>query len=105
MVFVSDTTLRDGAQAEGVTFSIDDKLHIIRSLDELGIRWIEAGNPGANAMDAALFERLSAMPPLRNASLVAFGSTCRPGFSPDHDETLRRLKNCLIAQRFSRDIA
>ena len=93
MISLSDTTLRDGAQAEGVSFSMDDKIRIIQALDDLGIRYIEAGNPGANALDAQLFSALKALPKLRCASLLAFGSTCRPGLRPEEDEALCRLRD------------
>ncbi len=52
-----DTTLRDGAQSEGISFSVVDKLHIARKLDELGIHYIEGGWPGSNPKDAEFFER------------------------------------------------
>ncbi len=94
MVQLLDTTLRDGAQAEGITFSMTDKLQIIRALDDLGVQWIEAGNPGANPRDLALFEQLAGQPPLRYASLVAFGSTCHPGLAPEEDAALRTLAAC-----------
>lgn len=93
MISLSDTTLRDGAQAEGVSFSMDDKIRIIQALDDLGIRYIEAGNPGANVLDAQLFSALKALPKLRCASLLAFGSTCRPGLRPEEDEALCRLRD------------
>ncbi len=94
MIQISDTTLRDGAQAEGVTFSPDDKIQIVRALDELGIQWIEAGNPGANPMDALFFEKISKEPALANARLVAFGSTCRTGNDPPNDPALITLSRC-----------
>lgn len=90
MVRLLDTTLRDGAQAEGVTFSIDDKRRIAHALDELGIGYIEAGNPAANPKDAAFFAQASGMA-LQRARLVAFGSTIRPGESPAQDAGLAAL--------------
>ena len=95
MLQLSDTTLRDGAQAEGITFSLDDKKQIVRALDELGVAWIEAGNPGANPLDEALFESLRQEPPLRHAHLTAFGSTRRPGIRPEEDEALVTLGCCV----------
>ena len=74
---VLDTTLRDGAQAEGISFSLEDKLKILRALDELGVDFIEAGNPVANPKDAALFARLREEAPPHNARLAAFGATRR----------------------------
>jgi len=52
---ILDTTLRDGAQGEGITFSVQDKLDVVRALDDLGISWIEAGNPGSNPKDMEFF--------------------------------------------------
>lgn len=94
MVTISDTTLRDGAQGEGVSFSPSDKRQILLALDQLGIRWVEAGNPGANPQDEAFFESLRGEIPLRNASLLAFGATCRAGLSPEEDPALVKLRQC-----------
>jgi 2-isopropylmalate synthase len=77
-VTLYDTTLRDGAQREGLTFSIEDKLRIARRLDELGIPFIEGGWPGANPKDVQFFWELREKP-LRFAEVVAFCSTRRPG--------------------------
>ena len=57
-VQIYDTTLRDGSQMEGISFSVEDKISITKKLDELGIEWIEGGFPGSNPKDAAYFERL-----------------------------------------------
>ncbi|MDR1439529.1 MAG: citramalate synthase [Clostridiales bacterium] len=73
-----DTTLRDGAQARGISFSVEDKIKIIKCLDELGVAYIEAGNPASNVKDAELFRRLEGFRP-KSAKLVAFGSTRRAG--------------------------
>ncbi|HOQ13581.1 MAG TPA: citramalate synthase, partial [Bacillota bacterium] len=69
---ILDTTLRDGAQAEGVSFSVTDKLMIVRTLDEFGVRYIEAGNPFSNPKDMEFFKRAQTLE-LKNAKLVAFG--------------------------------
>ena len=76
-----DTTLRDGAQCEGITFSVEDKINVVRQLDEMGIRWIECGNPGSNPKDRIFFDQISSEPSLRHSGLVAFGATVRPGLS------------------------
>lgn len=57
-IFTYDSTLRDGAQSEGISFSIKDKLKIVKSLDELGIDFIEAGNPGSNQKDIEFFNEV-----------------------------------------------
>ena len=71
---IFDSTLRDGAQGEGINFSLEDKLNIVTKLDKLGISYIEAGNPYSNPKDAEFF-REGARMPLQHATLVAFGST------------------------------
>ena len=77
IVDLLDSTLRDGAQAEGISFSVEDKLNIVRKLDELGLSFIEAGNPGSNPKDLE-FVRRAAQLPLKRAQLAAFGSTIIP---------------------------
>ena len=76
---VYDTTLRDGAQREGMSLSVNDKLAIARHLDDLGVGFIEGGWPGANPKDAEFFRRARTELSLRTAQLAAFGSTRRPG--------------------------
>jgi len=97
MILISDTTLRDGAQAEGISFSIDDKLQIVKELDELGIHWIEAGNPGANPLDYTFFKQLIHQPSLKNAHISAFGSTRRPYQNVSEDHSLQILSECPAA--------
>lgn len=75
---VLDTTLRDGAQGEGIIFSLEDKIRVIRKLDELGVDIIEAGNPSSNPKDRQLFAYARDHLKPANAMLAAFGSTCRP---------------------------
>ena len=94
MITLLDTTLRDGAQAEGVTFSLEDKQKITRALDDFGVALIEGGNPAANPKDAAFFEGQKLVPPLRHARLVAFGATVRPGVNPTDDPALQKLTTC-----------
>ncbi len=89
-VSIFDSTLRDGAQGEGISFSVDDKLKIVKVLDALGVSYIEAGNPGSNQKDLEFFRRMGAIP-LVNARLTAFGSTRRKGMSADQDEQVLAL--------------
>jgi 2-isopropylmalate synthase len=85
-----DTTLRDGAQTEGISFSVSDKLAIVRALDEIGVRYIEAGNPGSNPKDMEFFRSAGGMQ-LKNAELVAFGSTRRKGIAVEDDPNVISL--------------
>ncbi|MDR2663681.1 MAG: citramalate synthase, partial [Treponema sp.] len=87
---VLDTTLRDGAQGEGIAFSVQDKLAVVRSLDELGVAWIEGGNPGSNPKDADFFA-LAGTLKLEQAKLCAFGPTKKPGGKAADDPQLRSL--------------
>ncbi|MDD5705118.1 MAG: citramalate synthase [Kiritimatiellae bacterium] len=85
-----DTTLRDGAQAEGISFSVRDKLAIVETLDDLGIPLIEAGNPGSNPKDIAFFEAVRGLR-LKQAQVAAFGATCRPKLAPADDPQVQSL--------------
>ena len=87
---IFDSTLRDGAQGESITFTVDDKLNIVRALDKLGVRYIEAGNPGSNPKDLEFFERAHALE-LQHAELVAFGSTRRRDITAGEDKNLAAL--------------
>jgi 2-isopropylmalate synthase len=87
---IYDTTLRDGAQAEDISFSIEDKIRITEKLDDLGIHYIEGGWPGSNPRDIEYFRKASKLK-LKNARLVAFGSTHRPKKKAAKDETLKAL--------------
>src|SRR5882724_5462086 len=87
-VYIFDTTLRDGAQTQGVDFGVDDKLAIAQALDRLGVDYIEGGWPGANPTDDAFFAE---PPALKRAKLVAFGMTRRPGRSTANDPGLAAL--------------
>ncbi|NLJ40494.1 MAG: citramalate synthase [Clostridiales bacterium] len=89
-IFIFDTTLRDGSQAEGISFTVNDKLRIARRLDELGIDFIEAGNPGSNPKDLEFFDRIKKKP-LKHAKLTAFGSTRRPGIKAEDDTNVKAL--------------
>jgi len=87
-----DTTLRDGAQREGISFSVVDKLHIAQKLDELGIHFIEGGWPGSNPKDIEFFEKAQSLT-LSYAKLVAFGSTRRPKAKAETNVNLQALAN------------
>ncbi|MFA5317532.1 MAG: citramalate synthase, partial [Dehalococcoidales bacterium] len=76
-VQIYDTTLRDGAQGEGISFSVRNKLDITRKLDELGVHFIEGGWPGSNPKDVEFFKQARELK-LVNAVLVGFGSTRKP---------------------------
>ncbi|WP_275293579.1 citramalate synthase [Amycolatopsis sp. La24] len=87
-----DTTLRDGAQSEGISYSVEDKLAVARLLDGLGVGFIEGGWPGAMPKDTEFFRRAAEGElRLRHAALVAFGSTRKPGRSADQDPQVRGL--------------
>lgn len=87
-LWIYDTTLRDGAQREGLSLSLEDKLRIARQLDRLGIPFIEGGWPGANPKDVQFFWQLKEEP-LTQAEVVAFCSTRRPGRSAAEDPLLQ----------------
>ncbi|MBO8457357.1 MAG: citramalate synthase [Spirochaetes bacterium] len=89
-VEIFDSTLRDGAQGEGISFSVQDKLNIVKTLDELGISYIEAGNPGSNPKDLEFFQEVKKIK-LQNARLVAFGATRRKDISVESDVNLQSL--------------
>ncbi|MFD5617232.1 citramalate synthase [Streptomyces yangpuensis] len=88
---VFDTTLRDGAQREGINLTVADKLTIARHLDDFGVGFIEGGWPGANPRDTEFFARARAEIDFKNAKLVAFGATRRAGGSADQDPQVRAL--------------
>ncbi len=85
-----DTTLRDGAQGEGITFSIEDKIKIAKALDQLGIDFIEGGNPAANPKDALFYQEMVKIP-LQHSTLCAFGSTRHVNHSPQTSPALKGL--------------
>lgn len=88
---VFDTTLRDGAQREGINLTVSDKLTIARHLDDFGVGFIEGGWPGANPRDTEFFERARAELDLRHARLVAFGATRKAGIRAADDPQVRAL--------------
>ncbi|PLX89448.1 MAG: citramalate synthase [Desulfuromonas sp.] len=85
-----DTTLRDGTQAEDISFLVQDKVRIAKRLDELGIDYIEGGWPGSNPKDIAFFEEIK-HETLAHAKIAAFGSTRRAKLTPDQDENIQTL--------------
>jgi len=109
-IFLYDTTLRDGAQTQGVDFSAEDKATIARALDRLGVDYVEGGWPGANPTDDAFF---AAAPDLASARLAAFGMTRRPDRSAANDPGLSLLLDsgapavCLVGKTwdFQVDVA
>ena len=100
-IYIFDTTLRDGAQTEGVNFSIDDKIKIAMTLSKLGVDYLEGGWPGANTLDTTFFNN---PPKLTNTTLTAFGMTKRSGRSAENDPGLSALLNskapaiCLVGK-------
>jgi len=90
MVQLYDTTLRDGAQQEGISFSVEDKLKVCQKLDELGIDFIEGGWPGSNPKDTEFFARVQSLR-LTHSTLVAFGSTRRSNCRVEEDPNLLAL--------------
>jgi len=100
-IYIFDTTLRDGAQTEGVNFSIDDKNKIAKALSDLGVDYLEGGWPGANTLDTTFFNN---PPKLVNTTLTAFGMTKKTGRSAENDPGLSALLNtkataiCLVGK-------
>ncbi|BDV43375.1 (R)-citramalate synthase [Geotalea uraniireducens] len=90
LVKLYDTTLRDGTQAEDISFLVEDKLRIAHRLDELGIQYIEGGWPGSNPKDVAFFKDIK-KEKLSQAKIAAFGSTRRAKITPDKDHNLKTL--------------
>lgn len=92
---IYDTTLRDGAQQEGLNLSVHDKLAIARHLDDLGVGFIEGGWPGANPRDTEFFARARTEVAFKNATLVAFGATRRAGVAAADDPQVAGLRDSL----------
>src|SRR5437764_9493483 len=90
---VYDTTLRDGAQREGLSLSVHDKLSVARHLDDLGVGFIEGGWPGANPKDAEFFRRAQTELKLSTATLTAFGATRRAGVDAAADPQVAALRD------------
>ena len=90
LVEIYDTTLRDGAQGEGINFSVADKLRIAEKLDQFGVHYIEGGWPGSNPKDMEFFQ-LARKRRFRNAQLAAFTMTRRKGIAAERDDLLRQM--------------
>src|SRR5437870_1211058 len=85
-----DTTLRDGAQGPGISYSIEDRLRILRKLDQLGVPYVEGGWPGANPRDTEFF-KLATKEALQQATLTAFGMTRKAGEHAEDSAVVREL--------------
>src|SRR5437879_11480533 len=90
LVKIYDTTLRDGTQGEGVSFSMEDKVRLVSRLDALGIHYIEGGWPGSNPKDLRFFRRMQDVT-LKHAKLAAFSMTRRAGGTAESDANLQAL--------------
>src|SRR6187455_1191925 len=101
---VFDTTLRDGGQREGISYSVADKLAVARLLDDFGVGFIEGGWPGAVVKDTEFFERAKTELELHNAVLVAFGATRKAGLTAATDQQVQALLDaetpvvCVVAK-------
>ncbi len=106
-LYLFDTTLRDGAQTQGVDFGVEDKIRIAETLDTLGIDYVEGGWPGANPTDTAFFSEKRG---LKSARMTAFGMTKRVGRSADNDPGLAALFDaesdavCLVAKTWDHQV-
>jgi 2-isopropylmalate synthase len=89
-ISIYDSTLRDGAQAQGISYSVEDKLKIVERLDALGITYIEAGNPGSNPKDLEFFARAADLK-LKHSRIIAFGATRKVGQPVTADANLQSL--------------
>ena len=107
---IYDTTLRDGAQQEGLNLSVNDKLTIASYLDELGVGFIEGGWPGAIPKDTEFFKRAQTDLKLKNSVLAAFGSTRKPDSNVEQDAQVRALLDSnaqvitLVAKTYDRHV-
>lgn len=105
-VVIYDTTLRDGAQTEGILFSAEDKLDVLRELDSFGMDFVECGWPGSNPTDDEFFDKVKNQQ-LRKSKVVAFGSTRKADVSPEEDLNLIALAEspaewcCIVGKAWS----
>lgn len=104
-IFIYDTTLRDGAQGPGIKFSSEDQLLVVKTLDALGIDFIEGGQPGSNPKAAMLFEQVKDLD-LKHSVMAAFGSTRHIKYSCDEDPNLKALiqTGCPVVTIFAKSI-
>ena len=104
-----DTTLRDGAQRAGLSFTVEDRLRVLRKLDELGFPFVEGGWPGANPRDTEFF-RIAAREPMERTTLTAFGMTRRAGERPEASPVLQDLLEaetrvvCVVGKSWDRHV-
>lgn len=87
---IFDSTLRDGAQGEDISFSLEDKIKVAIALDEIGVSYIEAGNPGSNPKDMEFFKRMKEIK-LKNSKLAAFGATRKANTKVEDDANIKSL--------------
>ncbi|MGN6488413.1 MAG: citramalate synthase, partial [Devosia sp.] len=105
-LYLYDTTLRDGAQTAGIEFSLEDKISVVRLLEQLGVDYIEGGFPGANVVDDAFFAEARA----RDATFTAFGMTKRAGRSVANDPGVQATLNavsdaaCFVGKASSKQV-
>ena len=90
MIYLFDTTLRDGTQGEDVSFSLEDKLNISQALDKFGIHYIEAGWPGSNPKDIEFFQKAKKIK-FKHSKITAFGSTRRANITCEMDGNLQAI--------------
>ena len=89
-VLIYDTTLRDGCQAEDISFTLEDKLRIAEKIDEMGIDYLEGGYPGSNPRDADFFKEIKKLK-LKRTRIASFGTTRKPSVKPAQDLNLKVL--------------
>src|SRR5690606_30223383 len=105
-LYVYDTTLRDGAQTAGIEFSLEDKISVVRLLEQIGVDYIEGGYPGANVVDDQFFAEART----RDATFAAFGMTKRAGRSVDNDPGVQAILNavayaaCFVGKSSSKQV-
>src|SRR5690554_2415650 len=89
-IIVYDSTLRDGAQGKNISYTVQDRIKIVKKLDDFGIDFIEAGNPGSNPKELEFFKEIKNIS-LKTSKLVAFGSTRRPNIPVEDDLNIQNI--------------